>query len=48
MIDGRMAGLAIFTQLRKNDIVAAVPLDDSIQATGMPVQCDKRMSRDPV
>jgi hypothetical protein len=46
MIDGQTAELAAFTQLREKAIVAAVPLDDTIQATGMPVQMYECMSQD--
>jgi hypothetical protein len=41
MVDGQTARLTAFTQLRKKAIIAAIPLDDSIQVTGMPVQMYK-------
>jgi ribonucleotide reductase alpha subunit len=44
MIEGQMPKLTIFTQLRKNAIVAAIPLDNSIQVTRTPVQKHKCMN----
>ena len=41
---GQTAGEASRTQATENEIVAVVPLDASIQATGMPIahKCDNR------
>ena len=38
MIAGLTVGFSVLTNCKKNRIVAFVPLDDSIQATGTPVK----------